>query len=111
MKVKSESEVAQSCLTLSDTMDCSPPGSSIHGIFQARVLEWSAIAFPALLSQGSGNGLDGYNLEQFQNPHMGGAQRQPWEKTRLTKEKVGQEKLEGSKEEVRKGNCGLYFEK
>ena len=35
----------QSCLTLSDTMDCSPPGSSIHGIFQARVLEWGAIAF------------------------------------------------------------------
>ena len=45
MKVKSESEVAQSCLTLSDPMDCSPPGSSIHGICQARVLEWSAIAF------------------------------------------------------------------
>ena len=45
MKVKSESEVAQSRLTLSDPMDCSPPGSSIHGIFQARVLEWGAIAF------------------------------------------------------------------
>ena len=45
MKVKSESEVAQSCLTLSDPMDCSLPGSSIHGIFQARVLEWHAIAF------------------------------------------------------------------
>ena len=45
MKVKSESEVAQSCPTLSNTMDCSPPGSSIHGIFQARVLEWGAIAF------------------------------------------------------------------
>ena len=44
MKVKSESEVAQSCLTLSDPMDCSPPGSSVHGIFQARVLEWGAIA-------------------------------------------------------------------
>ena len=40
MKVKSESEVAQSCPTLSDPMACSPPGSSIHGIFQARVLEW-----------------------------------------------------------------------
>ena len=39
----SESEVAQSCLTLSDPMDCSPPGSSLHGIFQARVLEWGAI--------------------------------------------------------------------
>ena len=45
MKVKSESEVAQWCLTLCDPMDCSPPGSSIHGIFQARVLEWGAIAF------------------------------------------------------------------
>ena len=45
MKVKSESEVTQSCPTLSDPMDCSPPGSAIHGIFQARVLEWGAIAF------------------------------------------------------------------
>ena len=45
MKVKSESEVAQSCPTLSDPMDCSPPGFSIYGIFQARVLEWGAIAF------------------------------------------------------------------
>ena len=45
MKVKSESEAAQSCPTLSDPMDCSPPGSSIHRIFQARVLEWGAIAF------------------------------------------------------------------
>ena len=45
MKVKSESEVTQSCLTCSDPMDCSPPGSSVHGIFQARVLEWGAIAF------------------------------------------------------------------
>ena len=45
MKVKSESEVTQSCLTLSDPMDCSLPGSSVHGIFQARVLEWVAIAF------------------------------------------------------------------
>jgi len=49
MKVKSESEVAQSCPTLSDPMDCSLPGSSIHGIFQARVLEWGAIAFSPLL--------------------------------------------------------------
>ena len=45
MKVKSESEVSQSCPTLHDPMHCSPPGSSIHGIFQARVLEWGAIAF------------------------------------------------------------------
>ena len=45
MKVKSESEVAQPCPTLSDPMDCSLPGSSVHVIFQARVLEWGAIAF------------------------------------------------------------------
>ena len=45
MKMKSESEVAQSSLTPSDPMDCSPPGSSVQGIFQARVLEWVAIAF------------------------------------------------------------------
>ena len=45
MKVKSEREVAQLCPTLRDPMDCSPPGSSIQGIFQARVLKWGAIAF------------------------------------------------------------------
>ena len=45
MKVKSQSEVGQACQTLSDPMDCSLTGSSIHGIFQARVLEWGAIAF------------------------------------------------------------------
>ena len=45
MKVKSESEVAQPCPTLCDPMDCSQPGSSVHGIFQAKVLEWGAIAF------------------------------------------------------------------
>ena len=45
MKVKSQSEVAQLCPTLRDPMDCSLPGSSVHGIFQARVLEWGAIAF------------------------------------------------------------------
>ena len=50
MKVKSESEVAQSCLTLPDPMDCSLPGSSVHGIFQARVLEWGAIAFSVNIS-------------------------------------------------------------
>ena len=48
MKVKSESEVTQSCPTLSDPMDCSLTGSSIHGIFQARVLEWGAIAFSGI---------------------------------------------------------------
>ena len=52
MKVKSESEVAQSRLTLSDPMDCSLPGFSAHGIFQARVLEWVAIAFSEDKSSG-----------------------------------------------------------
>ena len=67
MKVKSESEVAQSCPTLSDPMDCSPPGSSIYGIFQARVLEWGAIAFSEIdlscpkwkLFPGTGNSSGG----------------------------------------------------
>ena len=53
MKVKSESEVAQSCQTLCDPMDCSLPGSSIHGVFQARVLEWGAIAFSNLFTRGT----------------------------------------------------------
>ena len=63
MKVKSESGVAQSCPTLSDPMDYSLPGSFIHGIFQARVLEWGAIAFSAktqhrpCISQGPGKKL------------------------------------------------------
>ena len=62
MKVKSENEVAQSCPTLSDPMDCSLPGSSTHGIFQARVLEWGAIAYSAKqpsvnhIYQGEGDG-------------------------------------------------------
>ena len=51
MKVKSESEVTRSCLTFSDPMDCSLLGSSVHGIFQARVLEWGAIAFSLFTSK------------------------------------------------------------
>ena len=53
MKMKSESEVAQSCPTLSDAMECSLPGSAVHGIFQARVLEWGAIAFSLEQQTGS----------------------------------------------------------
>ena len=53
MKVKSEREVAESCLTISDPMDCSPPGSSVHGIFQARLLEWGAIAFSIGITWGA----------------------------------------------------------
>ena len=56
MKVKSESEVAQSSPTLHDPMDCSPPGSSVHGISQARVLEWGAIAFSGTIVYGAANG-------------------------------------------------------
>ena len=51
MKVKSESKVTHSCPTLSEPMDCSPPGSSIHGIFQARALEWGAIAFSDVMEE------------------------------------------------------------
>ena len=59
MKVKRESEVAQSCPTLSDPMDCSLPSSSIHGIFQARVLEWGAIAFSVTDRDGRQDGYGG----------------------------------------------------
>ena len=58
MKMKSESEVAQLCQTLSDPMDCSLPGSSIHGIFQARVLEWGAIAFSGTKDDGASKWKD-----------------------------------------------------
>ena len=92
-KVKSESEVAQSCPTPIDPMDCSPPGSSVHGIFQARVLEWGAIveckysililistAFGSLpmyyflLGEGNGNPLQYSCLE---NPRDRGARWAP----------------------------------
>ena len=65
MKVKSQSDVAQSCPTLSDPMDCSLPGSSVHGIFQARGLEWGAIAFSAWLSYWTELSLN------FQGPSRG----------------------------------------
>ena len=68
MKVKSESAVAQSCLTLSDPMDCSPPGFSVHGIFQARVLEWGAIAFSiivkAMVFPVGKYGCEGWNIKK-----------------------------------------------
>ena len=54
-KVKSESEVAELCPTLSDPMDCTLPGSSVHGIFQARVLEWGAIAFSQAFRESTSN--------------------------------------------------------
>ena len=58
MKVKSESEVTQLCPTLSDPMNCSLPGSSVHGIFQARVLEWGAIDFSDTSSQIEGKKVE-----------------------------------------------------
>ena len=72
MKVKSESEVAQLCPTLSDPMDCSLSGSSIHGIFQARVLEWGAIAFSGiknsnLLTRIGHSGVFKNKFEKIQN--------------------------------------------
>ena len=72
VKVKSESEVAQSCLTLSDPMDCSLPGSSVHGIFQARVLEWGAIAFSkAALTVSKGEKWTGRELIWRENEETG----------------------------------------
>ena len=66
MKVESESEVAQSCLTLSDPMDCSPPGSSIHGIFRATVLEWGATSIlRAANSQGRWDSKSGWAKSGF----------------------------------------------
>ena len=66
MKVKSESEVAQLCPTLRNPMDCSLPGSSIHGIFQASVLEWGAIAFSDIL-------VRVYNKQVLEDPVVTGS--------------------------------------
>ena len=65
MKVKSESEVTQSCPTLRDAMDCSLPGSSVHGIFQARVLEWGAVAFSGITALGSYNSMCAVVFQSF----------------------------------------------
>ena len=66
MKVKSESEAAQPCPTLSDPMDCSLPGYSAHGIFQARVLEWGAIAFSEVKTQQCNTTFVKYQKKIFQ---------------------------------------------
>ena len=74
MKVKSESEVALLCPTLSNPMDCSLPGSSVHGIFQARVLEWGAIAFSmeGLMEPRDRPRSAGWNpLGKTQSPELG----------------------------------------
>ena len=70
MEVKSESDIAQSCPTLSDPMDCSPSGSSIHGIFQARVLEWGAIAFSDRTPR------EGININVHENMSLGSKAQQ-----------------------------------
>ena len=72
--MKSESEVAQSCATLSDPMDCSLPGSSVHGIFRARVLEWGAVAFSRKMVQMSlicRAGIENRHVEWEVNWEMG----------------------------------------
>ena len=69
IKVKSKSEVTQSCPTLHDAMDCSPPGSSIDGIFQARGPEWGAIAFSASENQGVNKMLAG-RTESLNTSHV-----------------------------------------
>ena len=76
MKVNSEREVTQSCPTLSDPMDCSLPGSSIHGIFQARVLEWGAIA---LFRQTKGAGSLQKTNPESQREGVRSGVREEWE--------------------------------
>ena len=73
MKEKSESEVAQSCLTFGDPMDCSLPGSSTHGIFQAKVLEWGAIAFSILSTMPVLTKANPLQCSYLENPRDGGA--------------------------------------
>ena len=80
MKVKTESEVAQSCPTLSNPMDCSLPGSSVHGIFQARELEWVAIAFSKMCSRAKERGLRGHNTHSWSHlfpPKRDGSHKHP----------------------------------
>ena len=72
IKVKSESEVSESCPTLSDPMDCSLPGSSVHGIFQARVLEWGAIVGPTLnMGQNGPHLLSKGNEDEYEYIYLG----------------------------------------
>ena len=82
VKVKSESEVAQSCPTLSDPMDCSRPGSSIHGIFQARVLEWGAIAFSDLFSASPLNKNSGFLMSHTAAQNENYISQRPFEAPR-----------------------------
>ena len=84
MKVKSE--VAQLCLTLSDPMDCSPPGSSIHGIFQARVLEWGAIGIISYISKVRLKILQ-VSLQQYVNHEIPDVQ-DGFRKGRVTRDKI-----------------------
>ena len=71
MKVKGESEVTQSCPTLSDPMDCSPPGSSVHGISQARVQEWVSIAFSSVWLVATILSLQTYNISVIAESSVG----------------------------------------
>ena len=76
MTVKSESEVTQLCPALSDPMDCSPPGSSAHGIFQARVLEWDAIAACGKFPD---RGSNSFLLHWQQSPYHLATREAPWQ--------------------------------
>ena len=78
MKAKSEREVAQSCLTLSDPMDWSLLGSSVHGIFQARVLEWGAIAFSCYVALLKSNSLQPHGLAHQAPLSMGFSRQEYW---------------------------------
>ena len=84
MKVKSEREVTQSCPTLCNTMDWSPPGSSVHGIFQARVLEWGAIAFSIIEGYGDQIRVRIHFLCLFLFPlSVAGRLSRTWESSRI----------------------------
>ena len=87
MKVKSESEVAQSWPTLRDPMDCSPPGSSVHGIFQARVLEWGAIAFSKELPRCFEKHKQIILSETEHAFHWGTGMKEPQKESRLPNQK------------------------
>ena len=86
--MKSESEVAQLCLTLSDPMDCSPPGSSVHGIFQARALEWGAIAFSDSMLYSSLTYAYPSSLFSFTFFFNFGALHDMWDLSSLTKDRT-----------------------
>ena len=85
---KKESEVAQLCATLCDPVDCRPPGSPIHGILQARILEWAAIAFSRgiFLTQGSNPGPPHFRQTLYHPSHQGSGKRKGKRQGHINKE-------------------------